>query len=218
MRTLRPAFHCKEAREKAFSLIELLVVIAIIGILAALLLPLLNRSKAKARNLACVSQLRQLGVATRLYAEDNDSRLPTAERLPSLPLSLYQTLPRICDLLGRYVGGLANTSGVTVFKCPSDNEEFFGVEGSSYMWNTELNGKRIDSQERLGIGITSIISTHSFVRTGTNITWSVASTPMLFDYDDFHPRPPKSGKNVVFMDDHVAPLEIITSRASLKLP
>jgi prepilin-type N-terminal cleavage/methylation domain-containing protein len=211
----RPAFHSKAARERAFSLIELLVVIAIIGILAALLLPLLNRSKAKARNLACVSQLRQLGVAARLYAEDNDSRLPTAERLPSLPLSLYQTLPRICDLLGPHVGGLATTNGMTVFKCPSDNEQFFEVEGSSYMWNSELNGSRIDSGQRFGIGITSITSaTNSALRTRTNVTWSAQSTPLLFDYDDFHPRPPRSGKNVVYIDDHVAPLEIITSRVT----
>src|SRR5262249_18846168 len=157
--------------------------------------------------------LRQLGVATRLYAEENDSRLPTAERLPSLPLSLYQTLPRICDVLGRYVGGLANTNGAGVFKCPCDDEEFFEVEGSSYMWNAELNGSRIDSGQRIGIGITSItIATNSAVRTGTNITWSAESPPLLFDYDDFHPRPPRSGKNVVFMDDHVAPLEIIPLR------
>jgi hypothetical protein len=145
--------------------------------------------------------------------------LPTAERLPSLPLSLYQTLPRICDLLGTHVGGFANSNGVTVFKCPGDNEEFFEVEGSSYMWNSELNGSRIDSGQRFGIGMTSItIATNSAIRTRTNITWSAESTPLLFDYDDFHPRPPRSGKNGVFMDDHVAPLEIITSRVSLKLP
>jgi prepilin-type N-terminal cleavage/methylation domain-containing protein len=208
MRTLRPAFHFTAARERAFTLIELLVVIAIIGVLAALLLPLLNRSKAKARNLVCVNQLRQLGVATRLYAEDNDSHLPTAERLPSLPLSLYQTLPRICDVLGPYVGGTANTNGVTVFKCPSDNEEFFAVEGSSYMWNAGVNGSRIDLGQN--VSVTGIIATTNFtVRISTNIAWSAESTPLLFDYDDFHPRAPRTGKNVVFMDDHVAPLEII---------
>src|SRR5262249_13397820 len=123
-----------------------------------------------------------------------------------------QTLPRICDVLGRYVGGAGNTNGVTVFKCPSDNEEFFEVEGSSYMWNAQLNGTRIDSGQRFGIGIKFItIATNSVVRTSTNITWSAESTPLLFDYDDFHPRPPRPGKNVVFMDDHVAPLEIIPS-------
>ena len=210
MRTLHLEFHSEAAREKAFSLVELLVVIAIIGVLTALLLPLLNRSKAKARNLACVSQLRQLGIATRLYSEDNDSHLPKAERLPSMPIFFDRTLPRICDVLGDYVGGFAKTNGVTVFKCPCDKEEFFEVEGSSYMWNAQLNGTRIDSGQRFGIGSMSItIATNSAVRTGTNITWSAESTPMLVDYDDFHPRPPRSGKNVVFMDDHVAPLEII---------
>jgi len=34
------------------------------------------------------------------------------------------------------------------------------------------------------------------------------TTPLLLDYEDFHPRPPKSGKNVVFMDNHVAPLDL----------
>jgi prepilin-type N-terminal cleavage/methylation domain-containing protein len=209
MRTLRLAFHSKAAREKAFSLVELLVVIAIIGVLTALLLPLLNRSKAKARNTACVSQLRQLGVATRLYAEDNDSHLPTAERLPSMPIFFNRTLPRICDVLGPCFGGLANTNGVPVFKCPCDNEEFFAVEGSSYMWNAGVNGSRIDFGEKTHIMSIIVGTTNPTVRIGTNITWSVESTPLLVDYDDFHPRPPRSGKNVVFMDDHVAPLEII---------
>ena len=35
-----------------------------------------------------------------------------------------------------------------------------------------------------------------------------STTPLLLDYENFHPRPPKSGKNVVYMDNHVAPLEV----------
>jgi prepilin-type N-terminal cleavage/methylation domain-containing protein/prepilin-type processing-associated H-X9-DG protein len=62
----------------AFTLVELLCVIAIIGILAALLLPVLNQSGARARRIGCENNLHQLGVAFQLFTHDHDGKFPMA--------------------------------------------------------------------------------------------------------------------------------------------
>src|SRR6202142_2131308 len=61
---------------KAFTLIELLVVIAIIAVLAALLLPVLSRAKAKARQITCADNLKKVALAMRLWGNDNDGKFP----------------------------------------------------------------------------------------------------------------------------------------------
>lgn len=190
-------------RTKAFSLLELLVVIGIIIILAALLLPVLSRAKSKARNIACVNQLRQLGVAARLYAEDNGGRLPAAELLPSNPTDPQHPLARISDILAPYVSKVAGTNvSAPVFKCPADNDWFYEAEGSSYQWNAGLNGRRIDFGENNRFAAVIVSNGVTILQTNGDITHAAESTPLFLDYDDFHPRAPKSGKNVVYMDGH----------------
>jgi prepilin-type N-terminal cleavage/methylation domain-containing protein len=211
--------------DHAFTLIELLVVMAIIGVLASLLLPALARTKDQGRNTVCVGQLRQLGIATRVYADENNNRLPAAELLPTSPVSQTNPLPRICDVLGPEVGkrsGATNSS--PVFDCPADTEGRFAAEGSSYEWNIELNGHRMDetTSETMkfaiawagpvggpGPGGGSPSGTNGTSTNGTiQLRFDPSTTPLFTDYDDFHPRSSGSGKNVVFMDDHVTPLEL----------
>jgi prepilin-type processing-associated H-X9-DG protein len=187
----------------------LLVVIAIIAILAGLLLPSLGRSKAKAYNAACMNNLRQLGIATRVYSDENQERLPSAEILPTQPIDPQNPLPRICDVLAKYVGRTAgtNTNSATVFKCPVDKTGRYAAEGSSYEWNAELNGHRIDETRTDSAFLLLKQGDPSGGITNFFLTLPPGTTPLLLDYDEFHPRPPKPGKNVVFMDGHVAPLK-----------
>ncbi len=200
---LRQARRRSLAR-RAFTLIEMLVIIAIIGLLSALLMPVLSRAKRSARNIVCISQLRQLGLAVRLYAGDYKETLPIAEPIPTIPANTNKIRPRICDVLGPYVGKAAGaTNNPLVFRCPEDNGDFFEMEGSSYRWNATLNGKPLDKSigdtgSQGGPGGPS--GSGGFYR--WSATTEFALIPMLVDFDDFHPRPPQTGRNAVYGDDH----------------
>lgn len=93
---------------KGFTLIELLVVIAIIAILAAMLLPVLNSARAKAKAISCINNLKQHGTGFSMYAGDNDSWIPPAYLTTPYKLRWTEAI---------YLNGYI-TNNLT-FSCPS---------------------------------------------------------------------------------------------------
>jgi prepilin-type N-terminal cleavage/methylation domain-containing protein len=138
---------------QAFTLIELLVVIAIIAILAGLLLPTLSSAKEKAKLIKCVSNQKQIGIAFKIYMDDNSTKFPVLEETGGWSWANYgggdpnRSLPETAPILAATKRPLWRyTQSRELFKCPADrgadispyatpHKNLFAVAGTSYYYN-----------------------------------------------------------------------------------
>lgn len=186
-----------------FTLVELLVVIAIIGILAALLLPVIGRVKARAQATVCLNNLRQWGLATQLYAMDHQDFLPP-EGAPNpslhartgwyIQLPLELGLPPYTAMPWRTNPAISPRRSIWI--CPANPRRSNGRNLFHYCLNENVNGTG-DRNRPIRL---------SNLREPSTLVWLFDSKnrPAVGSWNFAHTNLHRAGAQFTFLDGHAA--------------
>ncbi len=128
-------------RTGGFTIIELLVVISIIAILMGILLPALYVVRMRAMGVACLSNLRQVGLGMEMYAGDFQQRFPYARYMPA-PFPTSSPAPPLMEPMNAYLDS-RDPQTARVYRCPGD-EQVFDLARTSYFYQAALAGQTIE--------------------------------------------------------------------------
>lgn len=141
----------RRASQLGFTVAELLVVVAVIAVLTALVLPAVARTKALGEAVICISNLKQWGLATQMYASDNDDFLPPdgSPNGISIHSGWYIDLPRTMGIPTYAELAWPTNSSITpdrsVWVCPSSTNKSNGNNLFFYCLNREVNGTGVNN-------------------------------------------------------------------------
>ena len=185
-----PTLKSSEPRRlPAFTLIELLVVIAIIAILAALLLPALAGAKERAKRSGCVSNIRQFLLATHMYGNDNDQRLPSGASDSNTPNGvLDDSIPilsgNIRTQMIQYAGSY-KIMGCPSLGAPFNTADGFYQSGYGYVIGYNyLGGHANTPWPLLPTGGEAWFSPQKLTEVSTNVG---PASPLFTDMNDWSP-------------------------------
>ena len=136
---------------RAFTLVELLVVIAIVAILASLLLPALASANGAGKKAACLSNLRQIGIAVQMYANDHDGMIPYGPIAPPFtsPSDLYPSTGAPTSLISLRSGAPAGL-GLLLREHVSDTPKVLFCPGSDQPVDTDAELARVGTTQAQG--------------------------------------------------------------------
>ena len=134
----------KKQNSGKFTLIELLVVIAIIGILASMLLPALNKAKEAARQISCINNHKQMGLAVQMYQNDSNGWFPILKNDDGPWGTLTWKMEMMPYLVPKDSTNTDN-SKIGAFLCPSLPKSIESTAQGGYAWNWVYMGYRTSS-------------------------------------------------------------------------
>lgn len=153
--------HSQLTHKQNFTLIELLVVIAMIAILAGLLLPALNKAKEQARSVACLNNLKQIGVAFSFYLSDNKEFYPGATPIQQNYMGWEWN--KVFVMYGRYISwktqldpSMTYQDGKMPYERPNDAP--FGSTWYSYGYNHTVLGSNVANGNSSTVGTNARLS------------------------------------------------------------